>query len=73
LTTTADIKPVCYSYRRWSTPAQTDGHSLVRQTQAAARWATDNGYRLDTSLSFVDAGLPAYKGKNATEGASLPF
>jgi DNA invertase Pin-like site-specific DNA recombinase len=70
---TEQARPVCYSYRRWSTAAQTDGHSLARQTTAADRWATENGYRLDTTLTFTDAGLSAYKGRNATEGALAAF
>lgn len=56
---TTDTKLVAYSYRRWSTPAQNDGHSLTRQTEAAARWCADTGYQLDLSTINIDAGVSA--------------
>jgi DNA invertase Pin-like site-specific DNA recombinase len=64
---------IAYSYRRWSTPAQNDGHSLARQTEAAARWCAANGYHLDTDLSLTDAGVSAYRGRNVSEGALFAF
>jgi DNA invertase Pin-like site-specific DNA recombinase len=70
---TADTKLVAYSYRRWSTPAQNDGTSLARQTAFAARWCSEHGYHLDTDLNLTDAGVSAYRGRNATEGALAAF
>jgi DNA invertase Pin-like site-specific DNA recombinase len=55
------------SYRRFSSGAQTTGDSLKRQTEAAQAYCDANGDELD--VSFVDAGMSAYRGKNATQGA----
>jgi DNA invertase Pin-like site-specific DNA recombinase len=62
-----------YSYRRFSSAAQSDGDSLRRQTAAAERFAETHGLILDTELTFQDLGVSAYKGKNRTEGALAAF
>jgi DNA invertase Pin-like site-specific DNA recombinase len=58
-----------YSYVRWSSPQQALGHSLQRQTEKAAKYAVEHGLTLDTELNMTDAGVSAFRGKNATTGA----
>lgn len=58
-----------YSYVRFSTPQQALGHSLQRQTDKAAKYAAEHGLILDTELNMTDAGVSAFRGKNATTGA----
>jgi DNA invertase Pin-like site-specific DNA recombinase/predicted metal-dependent hydrolase len=62
---------VAYSYKRFSTPEQAKGDSLRRQTAAAEEWCEQNGYLLDTELNLFDAGVSAFRGKNAREGGAL--
>ncbi len=61
-----DIK-IAISYGRISTGKQFAGRGLARQDDGAQNWCDRNGYTLDTS--FVDDGMSAFRGKNATEGA----
>jgi DNA invertase Pin-like site-specific DNA recombinase len=56
--------PVAYSYIRFSHPAQAEGDSLRRQTEAAAEWCKRNGVRLDTSTTLHDLGKSAYTGQH---------
>jgi DNA invertase Pin-like site-specific DNA recombinase len=58
-----------YSYVRFSTPQQALGHSLQRQTEKATKYAVEHGLTLDTELNMTDAGVSAFRGKNATTGA----
>jgi DNA invertase Pin-like site-specific DNA recombinase len=58
-----------YSYVRWSSPQQALGHSLQRQTEKAEKYAVDHGLTLDTELNMTDAGVSAFRGKNASTGA----
>jgi DNA invertase Pin-like site-specific DNA recombinase len=58
-----------YSYVRFSTPQQALGDSLRRQTEKAERYAVEHGLTLDTDLKMTDAGVSAFRGKNATTGA----
>jgi DNA invertase Pin-like site-specific DNA recombinase len=51
-----------YSYIRFSTPEQSKGDSLRRQTEAAADWCIRNGVTLDTSTTFRDLGKSAFLG-----------
>jgi DNA invertase Pin-like site-specific DNA recombinase len=62
------VQPHAYSYIRFSTPEQSKGHSQERQTERAAAWARQNGYDLDTELTFRDLGVSAYAGRNADTG-----
>ena len=64
--------PIAYSYKRFSSDAQEGNDSIRRQTVAAQRFIDDHpeyGLVLDTTLSLVDAGVSAYKGKNIKSGA----
>ena len=59
------------SYRRFSSAQQARGDSLRRQTEAAEDYCLGHGDDLD--LDFVDAGMSAYRGRNATDGALKRF
>ena len=59
--------PKCYSYIRFSRPEQMRGDSLRRQTEAAEKWAAENGMAIDESLT--DLGVSAYRGLNRLKGA----
>ena len=63
--------PKAYSYIRFSRPEQMRGDSLRRQTEAAERWAADNGMVIDESLT--DLGVSAYRGLNRVKGALGKF
>lgn len=67
------MKPRVYSYVRFSSPDQASGDSLRRQTDAARRYAANNGLELDESLSLQDLGRSAYAGHHVSEGALGSF
>lgn len=60
-----------YSYIRFSSPEQSRGDSLRRQTEGAERWCAERGITLDHSLR--DLGVSAYRGANRMEGALRSF
>ena len=62
-----------YSYLRYSSPAQGDGHSVKRQTAAAAAIAKKYGARLDLDRRMCDRGLSAYTGAHLKAGALGAF
>src|SRR5262249_43769399 len=62
-------KPKAYSYIRFSTPRQGEGHSLERQTAKAQAYAAEHGLELDAELNLKDLGVPAYRQKNVRTGA----
>ncbi|MCJ1903192.1 recombinase family protein [Paracoccus versutus] len=62
-----------YSYVRWSSDAQTAGDSLRRQQEASAKYAMEHGLELVTDFDLTDAGISAFKGLNAKEGALKTF
>jgi DNA invertase Pin-like site-specific DNA recombinase len=57
-----------YSYTRFSTPEQAKGDSARRQIDAAEDYARKHDLDLDTSLTFKDLGVSAYRGRNVEEG-----
>lgn len=64
--------PIAYSYKRFSSDAQEGNDSIRRQTAAATKFIEDHPELelvLDTTLSLIDAGVSAYKGKNLKQGA----
>jgi DNA invertase Pin-like site-specific DNA recombinase len=61
-----------YSYLRFSTPEQAQGHSFERQYQAAKDYAGKHGLDLQ-EVSYRDLGVSAYRGGNAIEGALGQF
>jgi DNA invertase Pin-like site-specific DNA recombinase len=60
-----------FSYARWSSKGQRDGHSLARQLSAATAYADENGLDLDTSM--VDDAVSAYRGDNRLKGELSRF
>lgn len=62
-----------FSYVRFSSKAQAKGESKRRQNEGAAKWAEQNEYFLDTSLTLEDLGISAHKGRNASHGALGAF
>lgn len=60
-----------YSYLRFSTPEQMQGDSFRRQTALAEAYANQNGLILDNSLTFQDAGVSAFRGRNAGPDGQL--
>ncbi|MFM0208876.1 recombinase family protein [Paraburkholderia sediminicola] len=60
--------PVAYSYVRFSTPEQAKGDSLRRQRELSENYALRNGLTLDTTLTFHDLGISAFKGSNVERG-----
>ena len=64
-------KPLCYSYVRWSSVAQTLGDSERRQVERSRQYAADHGYHFIEEMT--DLGISAFRGKNATEGALAGF
>lgn len=65
--------PKAYSYLRFSTPEQKQGHSTQRQQEAALAYAAKRGLELDTELTFADVGVSAFKGKNFHTGQLRAF
>lgn len=64
--------PIAFSYRRWSSAAQTSGTSSERQEDAAEVYCRAQNLVL-SDRTFVDAGISAFKGKNAKEGELSTF
>jgi len=65
--------PKAYSYVRWSSDAQTTGDSLRRQQEASAKYALEHGLELVSDFDLTDAGISAFKGQHAKEGALATF
>lgn len=63
--------PKAYSYLRFSTPEQMQGDSFRRQTALAEAYALQHGLELDTSLTFHDAGVSAFRGRNVGPDGQL--
>ena len=66
-------KAKAYSYLRFSTPDQLRGDSFRRQSEASESYAAQHSLDLDTTLTFRDLGVSAFRGKNAREGALADF
>ena len=62
-----------YSYLRFSTPEQMEGDSFRRQTDLAAKYASEHGLELDSSLTYHDFGVSAFDGSNVTVGRFSEF
>lgn len=67
------MKPIAYSYVRFSTPEQQDGDSLRRQLTETVKWCEENNVELDTTLSFRDLGKSGFTGANFDDGALGKF
>jgi DNA invertase Pin-like site-specific DNA recombinase len=66
-------KAKAYSYVRFSTPDQMKGNSFERQTEKAAEYASAHGLELDTTLTFQDLGVSAFRGRNSQTGELRAF
>jgi DNA invertase Pin-like site-specific DNA recombinase len=65
--TAAETTAICYSYLRFSSPAQADGDSVRRQTALRDGWLKRHpAVRLDTSLRLEDRGVSGYRGEHRT-------
>lgn len=62
-----------YSYLRFSTPDQMKGDSFRRQREMAETYARTHGYDLDTTLTFDDLGMSAFRGRNNEVGRLADF
>jgi DNA invertase Pin-like site-specific DNA recombinase len=60
-----------YSYARWSSARQGDGHSLERQLSAALEYAREHDLDLDPTM--VDDAVSAYRGDNRLKGELSRF
>lgn len=60
--------PIAFSYLRFSSEKQSQGHSIERQEGGAEEYAKKHGLTLDPR-TFRDLGVSAFKGKNVREGA----
>lgn len=58
------MSTTAFSYIRFSTPEQSEGDSLRRQTEAATAWCQKNDIYLDTSTTLRDLGKSAYLGEH---------
>ncbi len=65
--------PTAFSYIRFSTPEQSKGDSLRRQTELTEAYCRQHNLTLDTSITLRDLGVSAFHGKNADEGALGAF
>jgi DNA invertase Pin-like site-specific DNA recombinase len=68
--------PIAYSYKRFSSDAQSQGDSLRRQTELADKYIDEHpdlDLVLDTALNLTDLGVSAFKGDNMTTGALGTF
>src|SRR5262245_58814749 len=63
--------PVGISYIRFSSGEQRKGDSRRRQTTDTEAWCQRNNVPLDCSLSCLDAGRPAFRGKHRSDRAAL--
>lgn len=72
-TSSCSMKPKAYSYIRFSSPEQSRGDSQRRQREAATKYAEEHDLELvlDKDYQFFDAGISAYKGRNATHEGKL--
>ena len=60
---------IAISYARFSSAPQGEGHSLVRQLEAAEAYAVANDLVIDRQLSFTDLGVSAWDKSNIEKGA----
>ncbi len=65
--------PKAYSYLRFSTLEQQQGDSFRRQTQLAVDYCAQHKLTLDTSVTYNDLGVSAFRGKNADTGRLAEF
>jgi len=64
---------IAYSYNRYSSPQQSDGDSIRRQTALARAWCDRNGATLDISATYEDCGTSGFRGKHRESGMLRRF
>jgi DNA invertase Pin-like site-specific DNA recombinase len=62
-----------FSYNRYSSPQQSDGDSIRRQTALARAWCARNGANLDTEATYEDRGTSGFRGKHRECGMLRRF
>jgi DNA invertase Pin-like site-specific DNA recombinase len=60
--------PSVFSYIRWSSDKQTDGHSRQRQEEMAQEYVSRHGLELPKENILIDEGMSAFTGTNITSG-----
>ena len=65
--------PIAYSYLRFSSARQEQGDSLRRQEQLAETYAQKHNLQLNTTLTYRDLGVSAFKGAHLEKGALGSF
>ena len=65
------LKPVAFSYLRFSHPTQGKGESIHRQSGLRDAWLQRNGVTLDTSLVLEDRGRAAFKRRHRDDKYAL--
>ena len=60
------LDPIAFSYLRFSSAKQEEGHSTARQTDAAEEWSEKNGVKIVKRMG--DLGLSAWSGKHVKKG-----
>lgn len=64
--------PYAYPYIRFSSDAQKEGSSLLRQTQAIQAYLADNPHlEVDTRLNLEDLGKSGFAGRHLEKGGAL--
>ena len=65
------MKPLAYSYQRFSSAEQRKGDSLRRQQQSLEAFLRRHDLDLDDRLRFVDAGVSGFRGRHRSDTSAL--
>jgi DNA invertase Pin-like site-specific DNA recombinase len=65
------LKPLAYSYQRFSSAEQRKGDSLRRQQQSLEAFLRRHDLDLDDRLLFVDAGVSGFRGRHRSDTSAL--
>jgi DNA invertase Pin-like site-specific DNA recombinase len=73
--TSDTLKPLAYSYIRFSSAQQSIGDSLRRQVELTESYCAEHGLTLvrDSAYLYRDLGVSAFRGKNSETGALSEF
>ncbi len=69
----SNVKPIAYSYIRFSTPEQLKGDSLRRQLEKSQNYADEHGLNLRENFTIKDLGVSAFHGLNTEKGELAIF
>jgi DNA invertase Pin-like site-specific DNA recombinase len=73
MSNTASVKPLAYSYIRFSTAQQALGDSLRRQVELAEDYCEEHGLTLANASAYRDLGVSAFRSKNIEAGKLAEF